>query len=179
MPGGIVWYDLQQNPWEPSLFVNSKAMRLNNDDFIAGAVAAACGGLEVDAVASGSYDAFSYHWHRIYDPDSDECMVVLMGDPTENPDTVSSRELCQPGDKAGFTRAFLKTVQFGGNEELAHFLFIILILDEGWVDAKWLDAKLLKDVLEKGAAELGQEFDFNAWAKQHGFSSKSKRKRKH
>lgn len=146
-------------------------MRLNNDDFIAGAVAAGCGELEVDAVASGSYDATSYHWYRIYDPDSEECMVVLMGDPAE---TVSSRESCQSGDKASFTRAFLKTLQFGGNEEFAHFWFIILIEDDGWVDAKWLDAELLKAVLEKGAAELGAEFDFNAWAKQHGFPSKNR-----
>lgn len=149
-------------------------MNLKNDDFLAGAVAAERGGLKVDALASGNMDSVGYSWYRIYDPQSGECVVVLMGEEEGEYDTISSREPSEADDKESCTRAFIKTLNFGGNEESTASLFCVM--QNGWINTKYIDANVLRAALEKGAAEIKLDFDFDAWAKDHGFASKAQTK---
>jgi hypothetical protein len=69
-------------------------MNVTNEQFLAGAVAAVRGSLEVDAVASGNIESVSYEWYRIYDPSTDECLVVLTGEGDGQHLVISSRESC-------------------------------------------------------------------------------------
>jgi hypothetical protein len=131
---------------------------LNNAEYIAGVLAAANGDIEVKPVASGHYEPTAFHWYRVYDPSSDECRVVLAG----NDDTIVFCEPCSPDDKSDFTKAFLRTLRFGGGE-VDPTLWLV-VLDEGVVNPEWIDLEILRPVLEKGAAELQTDFNFDVWA---------------
>jgi hypothetical protein len=58
---------------------------LDNEDYVAGALAATVGDLEVKRVAGGNIESTVYQWFRVYDPSSDECRAVLATDYGENP----------------------------------------------------------------------------------------------
>jgi hypothetical protein len=53
-------------------------------------------------------------------------------------------------------------VRFGGPEDDPSTW--TCILEDGWVDPEWIDLQVLRPILEKGAAELGTNFDFDVWA---------------
>jgi hypothetical protein len=71
-------------------------------------------------------------------------------------------EPCSPNDKSDFTKAFLKTLNFGGSKDDPTLWFVVL--DTGGVNPEWIDLQVLRPILEKGAAELGTDFDFDVWA---------------
>jgi hypothetical protein len=131
---------------------------LDSQDFVAGALAALSGDIEVKPVAFGNYEPTAFQWYRVYDMRSDECRVVLAG----SDDATVFCEPCSPDDKSDFTKAFLKTLKFGGGEDDPTLWFVVL--DEGGVDPEWIDLQVLRPILEKGAAELGTNFDFDVWA---------------
>jgi hypothetical protein len=131
---------------------------LDNEDYVAGALAAVTGDLEVKPVAGGNYESTVYQWYRVYDTRSDECRAVLATDYGENPFC----EPCDPDDKTEFTKAFIKTLRFGGSEDDPSAW--TCILEDGWVDQEWINLQVLRPILEKGAAELGTNFDFDVWA---------------
>ena len=133
---------------------------LDIEDYVAGALAATTGDLEVKPVAGGNYESTVYQWYRVYDTRSDECRAVLAGD---NDDSGTPFfEPCDPDDKTAFTKAFIKTLRFGGPEDDPSVW--TCILEDGWVDPEWIDLQVLRPILEKGAAELGNNFDFDVWA---------------
>jgi len=131
---------------------------LDIEDYVAGALAATTGDLEVKPVAGGNYESTVYQWYRVYDTRSDECRAVLATDYGENPFC----EPCDPDDKTEFTKAFIKTLRFGGSEDDPSAW--TCILEDGWVDQEWINLQVLRPILEKGAAELGTNFDFDVWA---------------
>lgn len=151
-------------------------MDLNNDDFLAGAVAAGSGCLEVETLARGDMESVGYNWYRICNPETDECMVVLMGDDgDEKNQTISSRESCEAGNNADCTRAFIRTLNFGGVEEDLGSL--LCILDDGWVNSKYIDGHVLRAALEKGSVKINANFNFVDWAQDHGFGTTPEIKR--
>jgi hypothetical protein len=130
---------------------------LDSQDYVAGALAATVGDLEVKRVAGGNIESTVYQWFRVYDPSSDECRAILATDYGENPFC----EPCDPDDKTELTKAFIKTLRFGGSEDDPSSW--TCILEDGWVDQEWIDLQVLRPILEKGAAELGTNFDFDVW----------------
>lgn len=143
-------------------------MDLKNEIFVAGAIAASSGDLAVDLVASGNMESTIYRWYRIYDPQSDQCVVALGGD-----DGIPSMEICAADDKKDFTRALLKTLNFGADTEEVESEAWLCVLAEGRVDAQWVDESMLRTTLEAGAARLDSEFDFDQWALKAGYSRNS------
>ena len=131
---------------------------LDIEDYVAGALAATTGDLEVKPVAGGNYESTVYHWYRVYDTRSDECRAVLAGDNDDGGTPFC--EPCDPDDKADFTKAFIKT------------------MEDGWVDPEWIDLQVLRPILEKGAAELGTNFDFDVWAVKGVLGKKPKTRRR-
>jgi len=101
-----------------------------------------------------------YQWYRVYDTRSDECRAVLAGDNDDGGTPFC--EPCDPDSKTEFTKAFIKTLRFGGSEDDPSAW--TCILEDGWVDQEWIDLQVLRPILEKGAAELGTNFDFDVWA---------------
>lgn len=147
-----------------------------SNEFLAGAVAAVSGSLEVDALGSGSMESIGFNWYRIYDPHTDDCAVVLIGEGDGHHDAVSSRESCEADDKTALTKALIKTMSFGGTDEPPGAL--LCVLNKGWVNAKYIDAGVLRAALTKDAAAIGCKFDFKTWANAHGLTSRSKSKKK-
>ncbi len=139
-------------------------MDLKNKIFIAGAIAAANEELIIDLVASGNMDSAIYRWYRIYDPQSDQCVVALGGD-----DGLPTMEICAADDKKDFTRALLKTLNFGADTEEVESEAWLCVLEGGRVNAQWVDESMLRTTLETGAAQLDFEFDFDQWALKAGF----------
>ena len=133
---------------------------LDNEDYVAGALAAVTGDLEVKPVAGGNYESTVYQWYRVYDTRSDECRAVLAGDNDDGGTPFC--EPCDPDSKTEFTEAFIKTLRFGGSEDDPSSWKCIL--EDGWVDQEEIDLQVLKPILEKGAAEIGIHFDFDVWA---------------
>jgi hypothetical protein len=131
---------------------------LDSHDYVAGALAATVGDLEVKRVAGGNIESTVYEWYRVYDPGSDQCRAVLATDCGQNPFC----EPCDPDNKTEFTKAFIKTLRFGGSEDDPSSW--ACILEDGWVDQEEIDLQVLRPILEKGAAEFRIHFDFDVWA---------------
>jgi hypothetical protein len=140
-------------------------MDLTNEDFVAGAIAAADEKLNVDFIAIGNMESVIFTWYRIYDPNSEECVVALSGD-----DGVTSIEICEADDKKDLTRALLKTLNFGEDTDEFESEAWLCVLDEGHVNAELVDKEMLRETLEAGAAQLGTEFDFDQWAQKSGYA---------
>jgi hypothetical protein len=147
---------------------------LDNEDYVAGALAATTGDLEVKPVAGGNYESTVYQWYRVYDTRSDECRAVLAGDNDDGGTPFC--EPCDPDSKTEFTKAFIKTLRFGGSEDDPSSW--TCILEDGWVDQEWIDLQVLRPILEKGAAELGTDFDFDVWAVKGVLGKKPKGKKR-
>ena len=147
---------------------------LDIGDYVAGALAATTGDLEVKPVAGGNYESTVYHWYRIYDTRSDECRAVLAGDNDDGGTPFC--EPCDPDDKTEFTKAVIKTLRCGGPEDDPSAW--TCILEDGWVDPEWIDLQVLRPILEKGAAELGTNFDFDVWAVKGVLGKKPKTRRR-
>jgi hypothetical protein len=143
---------------------------LDSHDYVAGALAATTGDLEVKPVAAGNYESTVYQWYRVYDTRSDECRAVLAGDNDDGGTPFC--EPCDPDSKTEFTKAVIKTLRFGGPEDDPSAWSCIL--EDGWVDPEWIDLQVLRPVLEKGAAELGTNFDFDVWAVKGVLKKKAK-----
>ena len=140
-------------------------MDLENEDFVAGAIAAADEKLNVDFIAVGNMESVIFTWFRVYDPNSEECVVALSGD-----DGVTSIEICEADDKKDLTRALLKTLNFGLETDEFESESWLCVLDEGHVNAEFVDKEMLRETLEAGAAKLGTEFDFDQWAQKSGYA---------
>ena len=140
---------------------------LDSEDYVAGALAAATGDIQVKLVAGCNSNP--NQWYRVDDASGDECRAVLYDGETR------FCEPCDPDDKSAFTKAFIKTLRFGGSE--AYPVFWLVLLD-GWVDQEWIDLQILRAILEQGAAELGTDFDFDAWAVEGVRGKKPKRGRR-
>lgn len=147
---------------------------LKNEAYVAGALAAATGDILVEPVAGGNLESTAYQWYRVYDTRTDECQAVLAGD--NEADATPFCEPCDPDDKTDFTRAVIKTLRFGGPEDDPSTW--TCILEDGWVDPEWIDLQVLRPILEKGAAELGTNFDFDVWAVKGVLGKKPKRRRR-
>ncbi len=145
---------------------------LDSHDYVAGAVAAACGDIEVKSVAFGYYEPTAFSWYRVYDPKSDGCLAVLAG----SDDSTVFCEPCSPDDKADFTKALIKTLRFGGGEDDPTLWFVVL--DKGGVNPEWIDLQILRPIIEKGAAELGIEFNFDVWEVKGVIGKKPKKARR-
>lgn len=145
---------------------------LDSEDYVTGALAAATGDLDVKPVAGGNYESTVYQWYRVYDTRSDECRVVLAG----SDDATVFCEPCSSDDKSDFTKAFLRTLRFGGGEDDPTLWLVVL--DEGVVNPEWIDLQVLRPILEKGAAQLGTNFDFDVWAVKGVLGKKPKTKRR-
>ena len=139
-------------------------MDLENEDFVAGAIAAADEKLNVDFIAVGNMESVIFTWYRIYDPNSEECVVALSGD-----DGVTSIEICEADDKKDLTRALLKTLNFGVDTDEFESEAWLCVLNEGHVNAELVDKETLRKTLEAGAAQLGTEFNFDLWAQKSGY----------
>jgi hypothetical protein len=139
-------------------------MDLTNEDFVAGAIAAADEKLNVDFIAIGNMESVIFTWYRIYDPNSEECVVALSGD-----DGVTSIEICEADDKKDLTRALLKTLNFGVETDEFESEAWLCVLNEGHVNAELVDKETLRKTLEAGAAQLGTEFNFDLWAQKSGY----------
>lgn len=129
---------------------------LDSQDFVAGALAALSGDIEIKQVAG--CNASLTAWYRVCETYSEECRVVVATGCGEQ----VFCEPCDPDDRAEFTKAFIKTLRFGESE--AEPYFWTSALADGWVDPEWIDLQVLRPILEKGAAELGTTFDFDVWA---------------
>jgi hypothetical protein len=139
-------------------------MDLTNEDFVAGAIAAADEKLNVDFIAIGNMESVIFTWYRIYDPNSEECVVALSGD-----DGVTSIEICEADDKKDLTRALLKTLNFGVDTDEFESEAWLCVLNEGHVNAELVDKETLRKTLKAGAAQLGTEFNFDLWAQKSGY----------
>lgn len=128
---------------------------LDSQDFVAGALAAVTGNIEIKEVAGCNTGMCA--WYRVYDTISEECRAVLAMDHGE-----PICEPCDPNDKTEFTRAFIKTLRFGESAAEPHLWFSAL--EGGWVDSEWIDLQILRPILERGAVELGTDFSFDVWA---------------
>ena len=138
---------------------------LDSQDFVAGALAAVSGDIEIKLVAENG----RARWYRVCDPFSEECRVVVASYFAED----LSFEPCDPDDKADFTKAFIKTMSFG--DPGADAQLWATALEDGWVDQDWIDLQILRPILERGAAELGTDFDFDVWAVEGVRGKKPKR----
>ena len=139
-------------------------MDLTNEDFVAGAIAAADEKLNVDFIAIGNMESVIFTWYRIYDPNSEECVVALSGD-----DGVTSIEICEADDKKDLTRALLKTLNFGVDTDEFESEAWLCVLNEGHINAELVDKETLRKTLKAGAAQLGTEFNFDLWAQKSGY----------
>jgi hypothetical protein len=149
---------------------------LNNDDYVAGVLAATTGDLEVQLVAEGLNEstATTYSWYWINDARNSKCHALLVGK-TET-STNWFCESCPQDDRTAFAQAFLKTLRPGNPEDDASVWYSILV--DGWVDPEWISVEILKDILEKGAATLQIDFNFDVWAVNGGLQNRPKRRRR-
>jgi hypothetical protein len=149
---------------------------LNNDDYIAGVLAATTGDLEVQLVAEGHNDstATTYSWYWTDDARNSKCHALLV----EKTKTRTNRfcESCPQDDRTAFAQAFLNTLRSGNPENDASAWFSILV--DGWVDPEWISVEILKEILERGAAALQTDFDFEVWAVNGGLQNRPKRRRR-
>jgi hypothetical protein len=142
-------------------------------DYVAGALAATTGDILVEPVAFGYYEPTAFQWYRVYDTRHDECYAVLAG----SDDDCVFYESCSPDDKTDFTKAFLKTLRFGGGPEDDPTLWLV-VLDNGGINPEWIDVEMLRAILEKGAAELKTDFNFDVWAVEGLLQKTPKRRRR-
>jgi hypothetical protein len=88
---------------------------LDNEDSVAGALAATNGDTVVDPVAAGNWESTVDNGYRVDDMRSDEGRVVLAGDNDDGGTPFC--DPCDPDDQTEFTKAFIKTLRFGGPED--------------------------------------------------------------
>ena len=138
-------------------------LREEDDGFLRGAIAAARD-LKVDWVATGYYESVGYCWFRIMNEDS-EC-VLVMQDPCS--ESIAWRESFEWVDKEDMTRRFLRSLNWGEMKEEYASWAIILSEDES-VNPQLLDKELLRERLDQAHAELGSDFDFEAWSRKQRF----------
>jgi hypothetical protein len=147
---------------------------LENEAYVAGALAAATGNILVELVARSNTESTA--WYRVYDPARDQCHVVVTDEIGYGEPEIFFCEACSPHDKMDFTQAFLRTLRFGEPESSPSAW--LCILADGWVDQEWIDLELLRAILEKGAAELQSDFKFDIWAV-NGLRPKAPKQRRH
>ena len=135
-------------------------MNLSSDEFIAGAIAALKGELEIVAIAGGNMESAVYGWYLVCDPESDQCVIALDdGESDSAPEIVK----CLSCDKIDVTNAMLRTLNFGTDTLKVEAVEWLCILAEGWVDVNWIDESILRETLEAGAATLQSKFNFDDW----------------
>ena len=135
-------------------------MNLGSDEFIAGAIAASKGELEIVAIAGGNMESAVYGWYLIRDQESDQCVIAL--DDGES-DSVPEIVKCLSFEKRDVTTAMLKTLNFGAHTLKLEAEEWLCVLAEGWVDVNWVDESILRETLEAGAATLQRKFNFDDW----------------
>ena len=135
-------------------------MNLGSDEFIAGAIAASKGELEIVAIAGGNMESAIYRWYLVRDPESDQCVIAL--DDGES-DSVPEIVKCLSCDKRDVTNAILRTLNFGADTLQVEAVEWLCVLAEGWVDFNWIDESILRETLEAGAATLQSKFNFDDW----------------
>lgn len=140
-------------------------IKLDNEDFILGAIAPLSAGLEVECVASGSYATVGYCWYFI---SLDGQSIIALHDPEG--DTVTSSEEFEFTDKKDLTERLLKTIQYTSVEDLETSVAIIFGSEDASVDPELLDKDTLLGTMQRGMAQLKSEFDPQAWSKKVGFS---------
>jgi hypothetical protein len=135
-------------------------MNLESDKFIAGAIAASKGELEIVAIAGGNMESAIYKWYLVRDSESDQCVIAL--DDGES-DSVPEVVKCSSCDKCDVTNAMLRTLNFVADTPKVESVEWLCVLAEGWVDINWIDESILRETLEAGAATLQSEFNFDDW----------------
>ncbi len=140
-------------------------IKLDNEDFILGAIAPLSAGLEVECVASGSYATVGYCWYFI---SLDGQSIIALHDPEG--DTVTSSEEFEFTDKKDLTQRLIETIQSNAAEDLDTAVAIIFGSDDASVDPKFIDKNTLLQCMQRGMAQLNSEFDPKKWAKRVGFS---------
>jgi hypothetical protein len=141
-------------------------MDLNNEIFVAGAIAAVRTPFEVDSIVSGSMESVVFEWYRIYDEQTGDCVIVLV----EQDGSITSIDPCSADDQEDFTGSLLKSLNFRADTEEVDSVSWFCILADGWVNARWVNESMLRTTLEAGAAQLNTEFNFDEWALKAGFS---------
>lgn len=135
-------------------------MNLGSDEFIAGAIAASKGELEIVAIAGGNMESAVYGWYLIRDQESDQCVIAL--DDGES-DSVPEIVKCSSCGKRDVTNAMLRKLNFGADKLKVEEVEWLCVLAEGWVDFNWIDESILRETLEAGAATLQSKFNFDDW----------------
>ncbi len=139
-------------------------IKLDNEDFILGAIAPLSAGLEVKCLAGGSYSTVGYYWYFI---SLDGQSIIALHDPEG--DTVTSSEEFEFTDKKDLTERLLKTIQYTSVEDLETSVAIIFGSEDASVDPEFIDKDTLLQCMQRGMAQLNSEFDPKKWEKQVGF----------
>lgn len=141
---------------------------LNNNDFILGVFAAADPDLEVDSVASGSFEhgggSIGYEWRLISHSSLDARVLVL----ANSEDGIEWKGELSKTTPLAITEALVapfRQGEMGGLSTLA----CVLTNGEAAVNPKFVSKRLIVRAISEGCAILGEPFDAKLWATRVGF----------
>lgn len=140
-------------------------IKLDNEDFVLGAIAAKTDELQVEWLASGSYNTVGFEWYLITSDDLQS--IIALHDPEGG--SVTSSEEFEFTDKEDLTERLIQTIQSNAAEDLDTAVAIILGESDASVNPKFVHKDSLLQFIQRGMAQLNCEFDPKKWEKQVGF----------
>jgi len=140
-------------------------IKLDNEDFVLGAIAAKSDELQVEWLASGSYNTVGFEWYLITSDDHQS--IIALHDPEGG--SVTSSEEFEFTDKEDLTERLIQTIQLNAAKDLDTAVAIILGESDASVNPKFVHKDSLLQFIQRGMAQLNSEFDPKKWEKQVGF----------
>lgn len=139
-------------------------IKLDNEDFILGAIAAKSDELQVEWLACGSYKTVGFVWYLV---SFDDQSIIALHDAEGG--SVTSSEEFEFTDKKDLTQRLIQTIQSNAAEDLETAVAVILGGADANVNPTFVHKATLLQLVQRGMVQLKSEFDPKKWAKQVGF----------
>ena len=141
-------------------------IKLDNEDFILGAIAAKSDELQVEWLACGNDNIVGFDWYLVsYD---DQSIIALYDAETGS---VTSTEEFEFTDKKDLTERLMETIRYDrSREDMEESFVVVLGSESAGVNPEFIDKDMLLGLMQRGMVQLKSEFDPQAWSKRVGFS---------
>ena len=140
-------------------------IKLDNEDFILGAIAAKSDELRVEWLACGNDNTVGFDWYLVsYDGQA----IIALYDAESG--SVTSSEEFEFTDKKELTERLMETIRYDrSREEMEESFVVILGSESAGVNPEFIDKDMLLELMQRGTAQLNSEFDPPAWSTRVGF----------
>jgi hypothetical protein len=141
-------------------------IKLDNEDFVLGAIAAKSDELQVEWLACGNDNIVGFEWYLIT---SDDHQSIIALCDFEGSSATPSEEF-EFTDKKDLTERLMETIRYDrSREDLEASIAVILGSESASINPEFIDKDTLLQLVQRGMAQLNSEFDPQAWSKQVGF----------